>query len=86
MTFEGALHEPVFKKLKIQNPSSKNISYNVSIVGEDKDSFQAEPSTISVSLSSRLPKIYPKFTQTFYIKSHSNYIPVSDKRKLERDG
>ena len=47
--FEGALHQPVFKELKIQNPSNKPISYNISIVGEDRNSFSAQPSSLSVS-------------------------------------
>ena len=47
--FEGALHQPVFKELKIQNPSNKTISYCVTVVGEDHSSFAVQPSTLNVS-------------------------------------
>ena len=47
--FEGALHQPVFKELKIQNPSSKTVSYCVTVVGEDRSSFSVQPNTLNVS-------------------------------------
>ena len=47
--FEGALHQPVLKELKVQNPSNKTISYCVTVVGEDHASFSVQPSTLNVS-------------------------------------
>ena len=51
VVFEGALHQPIFKELKIQNPSNKPISYSLSLVGEDRSSFSVQPSSLAVSAS-----------------------------------
>ncbi|KAL5265854.1 hypothetical protein ACHWQZ_G006507 [Mnemiopsis leidyi] len=50
--FEGALHQPVFKELKIQNPSSKTVSYCVTVVGEDRSSFSVQPNTLNITSNS----------------------------------